>query len=70
MWALGSATGALRFFNPAYDSSGCTGVFDATAVPPNTEANFVITMAAGAGTFTLPVDGGTVILTAHRIAPR
>lgn len=69
-YSFNPATGALRFFNMVYDSSGCTGVFDQTAVPPNAEANVVITMASGAQTFTVPVDGGTTTMTAYRIAPR
>ena len=69
-YSYNPATGALRFFNMVYDSSGCTGAFDQTAVPPNPEANFVITMATDGRTFTVPVDGGTVIQTGYRIAAR
>ena len=61
------ATGALRFFNKIYDTSGCTGVFDSADAVPNTETNLVLTMAPDGKTFTVPVDGGTVILTGYRI---
>ena len=63
------ATGALRFFNKIYDTSGCTGVFDSAAAVPNTETSLVLTMAADGRTFTVPVDGGA-ILTGYRIAPQ
>ena len=64
------AAGALRFFNKIYDTSGCTGVFDSADAVPNTETNLVLTIAADGKTFTVPVDGGTVILTGYRIAPQ
>ncbi len=66
-WNAG--TGALRIFNKIHDTSGCTGAFDSAAAVPNTEANLVITLAADKQTFTVPVDGGAVTVTFHRIAP-
>jgi trimeric autotransporter adhesin len=71
-YTFDAATGAVRVFNKIYDTSGCTGLFDSSAAVPNTEANAVITMAADQQTFTftVPVDGGgTVTVTAYRIAP-
>ena len=69
-YTFDAATGALRIFNKIYDTSGCTGIFDPTAAVPNTEGNLVLTMAADKKTFTVPVDGGAVILTGYRIAPQ
>jgi trimeric autotransporter adhesin len=67
-YSFNAATGALRIFNKIYDTSGCTGAFDSADAAPNTEANFVLTMAGDKKTFTFPGDGGA-ILTGYRIAP-
>jgi hypothetical protein len=62
-----AGTGALRFFNKVYDTSGCTGAFDSADAVPNTETTIVLTMAADQKTFTFAGDGGET-LTAYRIA--
>ena len=69
-YTFNAGTGALTIFNKIYDTSGCTGVFDATTVPQPTSVSFTVTMAADKKTFTVPVDGGATIMTGYRIAPK
>ena len=66
-YSFNAATGALTIFNKVYDTSGCTGVFDATTVPQPASVAFTLTMAADQKTFTVPVDGGATIMTGYRI---
>ena len=63
-------TGVLTIFNKIYDTSGCTGVFDSTNAAQPASATFTVTMAADKKSFTVPTDGGTVVQTGYRIAPK
>jgi hypothetical protein len=69
-YSFDAATGVLTLFNKTIDSSGCTGVWDATDATAPASVSFTITMAADKKSFTTPVDGGASTLTAYRIAPR
>lgn len=69
-YSFDAASGVLTFFNKTIDSSGCTGVWDTTQAAPPASVSFTLTLAADKKSFTVPVDGGASVLTAHRIAPR
>lgn len=62
-YSFNAATGLLTFSNRSIDTSGCTGIWDATDPAAPSSVSLTITLAADRQTFT--VDGTT----AYRITP-
>jgi hypothetical protein len=68
-YSFDAATGTLTFSNKTIDTSGCTGVWDATDANQPASVSLPVTLAADGRTLTAVVDGGTASVTFYRITP-
>jgi hypothetical protein len=68
-YSFDAATGTLTFSNKTIDTSGCTGVWDATDANQPASVSLPVTLAADGRTLTAAVDGGTASVTFYRITP-